>query len=142
MTHVASETGSFRDRRGRVYIVGSRLYRSVMPMAVDDFEFVRSTGLIDELVKEQKLVAESLVDRAVLDRHGDDASFVLEHPRLSYISYPYEWPFAALKAAALLHLDVQLRALQKGVTLTDASAWHLGALHHPAVSTKGGTDAP
>ncbi len=28
-----------------------------------------------------------------------------------------------------------------GSTL-DASAWHLGALHHPAVSTKGGTDAP
>jgi len=28
-----------------------------------------------------------------------------------------------------------------GSTL-DASAWHFGALHLPAVSTKGGTDAP
>jgi len=28
-----------------------------------------------------------------------------------------------------------------GSTL-DASAWHLGALHHPAVATKRGTDAP
>jgi ribosomal protein L11 methylase PrmA len=96
-----------------------------MPMAADDFKFVRATGLIDELVNEQMLVAESRVDCAVLNGQGDDASLVLEHPRLSYISYPYEWSFSALKAAALLHLDVQLRALGKNVALTDASAYNV-----------------
>jgi ribosomal protein L11 methylase PrmA len=125
MTYAALETGSFRDRRGSVYDVDGRIYRSIMPMAADDFEFVRATGLIDELVDDQMLVAESLVDCSVLNGRGDSASFVLEHPRLPYISYPYEWPFAALKAAALLHLDVQLRALRKDVTLTDASAYNV-----------------
>ncbi len=96
MTCAASETGSFRDRRGRVYDVDGRIYRSVMPMAADDFEFVRATGLIDELVNDQMLIAESPVDRTVLNGQGDDASLVLEHPRLTYISYPYEWSFSAL----------------------------------------------
>ncbi len=125
MTCAAIETGSFRDRRGRIYVAGERIYRSVMPMAIDDFEFVRSSGLIDELVQDKMLVAESVVDRAVLNGQGDDACFVLEHPRLSFISYPYEWPFAALKAAALLHLEVQLRALRKDVALTDSSAYNV-----------------
>jgi ribosomal protein L11 methylase PrmA len=125
MNTVAAEAGSFRDRRGRVFDVDGRIYRSVMPMAVDDYEFVRSTGLIDEVVGEQILVAESKVDRSVLNGQGGDASFVLEHPRIPFISYPYEWSFSTLKAAALFHLDLQLRALSKGVTLTDASAYNI-----------------
>lgn len=50
---------------------------------------------------------------------------MLEHPRLAFISYPYEWPFSALKAAALLQLDVHLRALEYDVTLSDASAYNV-----------------
>ncbi|MDX1404898.1 MAG: class I SAM-dependent methyltransferase [Woeseiaceae bacterium] len=96
-----------------------------MPVASDDFEFVRSTGLIDELVSEQLLVAEARVDPGVLNGQGKGASLVLEHPRLAFVSYPYEWSFAALKAAALFHLDLQLRALGKGVALTDASAYNV-----------------
>jgi ribosomal protein L11 methylase PrmA len=96
-----------------------------MPIATDDFEFVRATGFVDELVEEGKLVAESRVDRSLLNGQGDGASFVLEHPRLPFISYPYEWSFAALKAAAIFHLDVQLRALAKNVALTDASAYNV-----------------
>jgi ribosomal protein L11 methylase PrmA len=125
MTGIATESGSFRDHRGHVYDVDGRIFRSVMPIAADDFKFVRATGLIDELVDDQMLVAETPVDRSVLNGQGDGASLVLEHPRLPYISYPYEWPFAALKAAALFHLDLQLRALQKDVTLTDATAYNV-----------------
>ncbi len=56
---------------------------------------------------------------------GAGASFVLEHPRIPFISYPYEWPFQALKAAALLQLDILLAALERGVALTDASAYNI-----------------
>ncbi|MBF0248478.1 MAG: class I SAM-dependent methyltransferase [Alphaproteobacteria bacterium] len=41
------------------------------------------------------------------------------------VSYPYEWGFSALKAAALLHLDVHLAALGHGMTLSDASAYNV-----------------
>jgi hypothetical protein len=50
---------------------------------------------------------------------------VLEIRRLPFVSYPFEWPFSALKAAALLHLDIHLRALDCHVTLSDASAYNV-----------------
>lgn len=96
-----------------------------MPMARDDYEFVRTSGLIKSLVSNQQLVAETAVDKSILGEHGEDADLVLEHPRLPFISYPYEWSFSALKAAALLHLDIQQEALKKDVTLTDATAYNL-----------------
>jgi hypothetical protein len=46
-------------------------------------------------------------------------------PMLPFVSFPYEWSFSALKAAALLHLKIQLVALDKGVTLSDASAYNV-----------------
>ncbi len=125
MSAVATESGSFRDRRGRIFYRSGRVFRTVMPVALNDYEFVRATGIIDSLVAEKKLVGETVVDGSLLGKHGADASLVLEHPRLPFISYPYEWPFPALKAAALLHLDIQLAALEKDVALTDATAYNV-----------------
>ncbi|HEX7927948.1 MAG TPA: class I SAM-dependent methyltransferase, partial [bacterium] len=50
---------------------------------------------------------------------------VLEHDAIPYVSYPYEWPFPLLQSAALLHLDIQLEALAKGVALSDATAYNV-----------------
>ena len=44
---------------------------------------------------------------------------------MRFISYPYEWAFSALKDAALLTLDVQLRALNHDMQLKDASAYNV-----------------
>ena len=110
MTQASAESGSFRDRRGRIHHLDDRVLRTVMPVAVEDYEYVRFTGFVDRLIESGQLVAETPVDRSLLGKDGAAASLVLEHPRLPYISYPYEWSFSALKAAALLHLDIQLAA--------------------------------
>ena len=44
---------------------------------------------------------------------------------MRFISYPYEWSFGQLKDAALLTLELQERALAKGLTLRDASAYNI-----------------
>ena len=119
------DTGSFRDPGGRVYVVNGHVYRTVMQTAVEDYEFVRSTGLIDKLTKKGQLIPETVIDPGVLGNYGKGARYVLEHPTLSFISYPYEWSFPVLKAAALLQLDVHLEALNHGVTLSDASAYNI-----------------
>ena len=99
-------------------------------MAMADFDFVRQSGLVAELHAQGKLSGEQLVDNAILGDHAGDAGYVLEHPRLPFISYPYEWSFSALQAAALLHLDIQQQALKKNVTLTDATAYNIQFVGH------------
>ena len=50
---------------------------------------------------------------------------MLEPERVPFISYPYEWSFGQLRDAALLTLDLQERALARGLTLRDASAYNV-----------------
>ena len=125
MSSVVPESGSFRDHRGRIFYVDDRVFRTVMPVAMEDFDYVRSSGLVDDLVAAGLLIGESRADKALLGEKGADAALVLEHPRVPFVSYPYEWSFAALKAAALLHLELHQEALRKNVTLTDASAYNV-----------------
>ena len=125
MLDLLPETGSFRDPSGHVYIVDQRVFRTVMPSAAADYECVRSTGLVDQLVREGLLLPETPVRPELLGPWAAGAAYILEHPTIPYVSYPYEWCFSALKAAALLHLDIHLRALQKAVTLSDASAYNV-----------------
>jgi precorrin-6B methylase 2 len=50
---------------------------------------------------------------------------VLEHERLPFVSYPYEWSFEMLRDAALLQLDLVLAGLDEGIGLKDASAYNV-----------------
>ena len=44
---------------------------------------------------------------------------------MDFISYPYEWWFRQLKAAALLTLRLQKAAVQHGMSLKDATAYNV-----------------
>jgi ribosomal protein L11 methylase PrmA len=125
MTKPLLDQGSFRDPSGRVYELGGEIFRTVSEQAAEHFNFVRATGLLDKLTHGGKLVATEEVDRSVLIKAGVDARMVLRHARVPFVSYPYEWSFPLLKTAALLHLNVQIDALQAGVSLSDASAYNV-----------------
>lgn len=120
-----ADAASFRDPSGSVYLRDGRVFRTVTQRASPDFEYVRSTGLIDRLVGLGWLVPEARVEPGVLGEAAAGGRYVLEHPCLPFISYPYEWPFSALKAAALRHLDIHLLALDQGVALSDATAYNM-----------------
>jgi len=118
--------GSFRDPSGHVYRQGDRIIRTVTNAGKEQFDFVRRAGLFDLLMQEGRLLSfDHIEGAAVPDGFGESAAYVLEVPKLPFVSFPYEWPFPALKAAALLHLDIQLAALEKNVTLSDASAYNI-----------------
>ncbi|MHC8508415.1 MAG: methyltransferase domain-containing protein [Rhodospirillales bacterium] len=116
--------GSFRDPSGRVFTHDGRIFRTVTTHAIEEFRAVQQSGLYDQLAAEGALAGLREVDRAKFDLPAD-VETVLEHDKLTFVNYPHEWPFSALKAAALLHLDIHLRALDLGVTLSDASAYNI-----------------
>src|ERR1044072_3524357 len=120
---IRAEPGSFRDPGGRIFWYGERVLRTVMPSAAEDFDFVEASGLIPKLVERGMLIPQSHLSLELLGEAAGDAAYLLEHPKLEFISHPYEWPFRALQAAALLQLDLDLAALARDVTLSDATRY-------------------
>jgi ribosomal protein L11 methylase PrmA len=115
--------GSFRDPSGHVYDVNGEILRTVTDRAASHYDFVRSTGLLSSLAERGLVVgAEEIATDAIA---AEGIHKVLRHPRLAFISYPYEWSFPLLKAAALLHLDIQIEALKRDVVLSDSSAYNV-----------------
>ncbi len=125
MGTIAAEPASFRDPSGQVYEVDGRIFRTITERAADDYRFARDSGVPRRLADEGRLIAAEEVDPTILGPAAASAPIVVEHPRLPFISYPYEWPFPALKAAALLHLDLQIDLLDHGIALSDASAYNV-----------------
>ncbi len=122
MSTLAADAGSFRDPAGHVYQIDGRVFRTVTSRAVPDYEFLRQTDFLLNVTDRGWFVGASEIDPSVLGPIEADVRYVVEHPRIPFVSYPYEWPFPALKCAALLHLDLHLEALQHNINLCDASA--------------------
>ena len=115
--------GSFRDPSGFVYTRDGTLYRQVNRSFSEQFEGFLASGLYEELVRERLLVPHQ---RVGLDRAATEEAYaVLQPERIDFISYPYEWSFGQLKDAAALTLEIQERALRRGLTLRDSSAYNV-----------------
>ncbi len=116
---------SFRDPSGQVFVGDKTIFRSVMPVYADEWTFLTSCGLLPK-AQILGLVSFETVPHAhwpaCIPCH---AVQVLRSPKVPFVSYPYEWCFSQLKAAALLTLDLHLLALEHGCILKDASAYNI-----------------
>lgn len=125
MNPSAIEPGSFRDPSGHVIVRDRRVFRTVTAQAAAEYELARDAGVLEKLADSGRLIASSEVDPALVGASAAGARHLLEHPRLAYVSFPYEWSFPLLRAAALAHLDLHLDLLEHGLTLSDASAYNV-----------------
>jgi len=115
--------GSFRDPSGFVYTRDGTLFRQVNAGFRQTFEAFLASGLYDELVREGLLVPH---ERVGLEYSATPEAYAVLRPeRIPFISYPYEWSFGQLQDAAALTLQIQERALDKGFSLRDSSAYNI-----------------
>jgi SAM-dependent methyltransferase len=127
---VQLEPSSFRDPASTVFYAHDLVLRGLTGDAVGDWEALAATSFFPKLVDQHKVVRTRVLDEgspAVTAWQGR-WPVVLEHERIPFVSYPYEWTFSMLQDAAVLHLEILLDALAEGMTMKDGYAfnvqWH------------------
>lgn len=114
---------SFRDPSGMLFRRNGTLYRQVNNCYKAHYDKLIDSGLYEKLVESDLLVRGEEVDAGL--GISDTVYKVIRPEVIPFISYPYEWCFSQLKAAALLTLEIQQHALECGMTLKDCSAYNV-----------------
>jgi SAM-dependent methyltransferase len=124
----AVNTGSFRDRDGRVYHFQGRVFRGLSPSALENYRQLTQKPFYTKLAESGKVIGTRELSGEQNPLPEDvKATWTgfLEHDPVPVISYPYEWTFSMLKAAALLQLHLVERAVSNGFTLKDATPYNI-----------------
>jgi hypothetical protein len=118
------ESSSFRDPDAFVFYKGNDVYRQINHSYKKTYDKLLSSGLYSQLTKKHLLLPHTETD--ISNAFSPcDAYKVITHPKIPFISYPYEWCFSQLKDAALTMLTIQKHALHHGLILKDASAYNI-----------------
>ena len=111
---------SFRDPAGFVFREGSVVKRAITPHGQRDYDLLLSSGLYEKLIQNRWLVSHEEA------AHSDAGFYKLIVPeQIPLVTYPYEWCFSQLKDAAILTLQIQLLAIEHGMSLKDASPFNI-----------------
>lgn len=111
--HPAVET--FRDPAGTLRIEGERVLRTVRPEYADATRTFLDSELAMSWMADGRMVPTRVLQ-------GDpEGALLLEHDRVFFPSYPWEWLPEQWIAAALLTLDLSLELLGEGLILKDAT---------------------
>lgn len=129
-------TGSFRDPAGYVVTINDRVLRIVNREARGDLtgflasETARQFGEARRLVSTRFLdtgSAQSLIANNDFNRQLkiDDSVIVVEHEKIPFQSFPYEWTPEMLYEAGCLTLDLAEGLLPEGFGLKDATPYNI-----------------
>ncbi len=125
MTQV--DAGSFRDPDSRVYVEDGAVLRALSERGLRDYEAFAASKLFAATQADGSVVktARGDADGPAILSHGDATVAVLEHERIPFVTYPYEWCFGMLKDAADLQLDLLDRAITEALSLKDATPYNV-----------------
>ena len=129
---IHANEGSFKDPMGRVYHVsgehGDKIIRGLTRdgsatlkklLTERFFQSLMSKG---EVIGTHLLPVENSYARQIVGAGWHSA---IEHDPVSFVSWPYEWPFSMLKDAALLQLSLLEESIAHGWTLKDATPFNV-----------------
>ena len=119
---------SFRDPSGYLITRSDRIFRVTSTPAADDLKAFLSTKTAARYLKSAGLVSSTFLDATEIELVGLNTSAensVVEHQKIGFVSYPYEWPPEMLYAAGLLTLELSTDLLEEGFGLKDATPYNV-----------------
>jgi ribosomal protein L11 methylase PrmA len=114
---------SFRDPSGFLFWRDGRIYRQVNSSYRENYDQLMNSGLYKALADAHLLIAHEDVD--IAPPEPDRAYRIIRPEMIPFVSYPYEWSFSQLKAAALVTLEIQKKALEFDMSLKDSSSYNI-----------------
>ena len=129
-------TASFRDPAGSLFRYHGRVLRVVNALGAADLEAFLASPSGRKLMDSRAVVPTRALDAAECrDLLADPAvrqlyearggQIVLEHERVDFPSFPYEWTAEMLHAAARLTLDLAQTLVADGLGLKDATPYNI-----------------
>ena len=127
---------SFRDPEGHLIKLNNRIMRLIRESSVNDIATFLNTDSAKNFTKAEKLIKtynideleigiikEQLGNDFFLDIHDED--LIVEHEKVDFPSYPYEWSSVMLYQAAKLTLDIANASLDEGFSIKDATPYNI-----------------
>ena len=108
------------DNNGRTFVYKDRLFRAILWKSADLFHFLFEAGILRTLMEKGLVVETRMTDHVV-----DGYAMVVEHERLPFVSYPYEWSFSMLKDAGLLVVEIAKILDSWNLSLADTHPWNI-----------------
>ncbi|UWZ85999.1 class I SAM-dependent methyltransferase [Occallatibacter riparius] len=110
-------TGTFRDPQGTLYQDGDRIFREIYPRYSAQVLAWLGSEPASRWMREGRMVPTEIV--------ASEPVTLLEHERIEFPSYPWEWAAGQWIAAGLLTLDLCEEALGSGYILKDATPFNV-----------------
>jgi SAM-dependent methyltransferase len=124
--------GSFRDPAGKLIPIEGRILRLVNPSGAGAVRAFLGSNVTRALQEQGQLVRTRVLDLAEASRSLrqvdlpiPSGSLVLEHQRVDFPSFPYEWPAEMLHAAGTLTVELARAYLNEGIGLKDATPYNV-----------------
>lgn len=132
----SSHFTSFRDPTGNLFLVDSRVIRLVTPEGQDDLQAFLKSGVSRKFFDSGRVVRSWQIDKEhqhllpkpimeALSCKGKEDVILLEHEKIPFSSYPYEWAPEMLHAAASLTLELAQELQSQGLGMKDATPYNI-----------------
>jgi hypothetical protein len=124
----STDPGSFRDPASTVFYAGGDVLRGLSQDAAADWAAMSEKPFFAKAMEAGRIVRTEALPAAQAKKvapKGSDYALVLKHERVPFLSFAYEWTFSQLQAAALLHLDLLIEALDAGLSMKDGYVYNV-----------------
>jgi SAM-dependent methyltransferase len=132
----SSLSPSFRDPAGSVFRMGERILRVVNPIGMADLNAFLQSPVAQGLIASGAIVGTKLCNDAITVEilannevknlfEARAGQTLLEHERIDFPSFPYEWIPEMLYAAGMLTMDLADALLPEGLGLKDGTPYNV-----------------